>query len=58
MSSQAMKEAEIEKIRAEIAKLMAETAKINKETVWYPIAVSATLIAAVAGITALIIKYI
>lgn len=53
-----MKEAEIEKIRAEIAKLMAETAKINKETVWYPIAVSATLIAAVAGITALIIKYI
>lgn len=54
----ALHDVEIEKIRAEISKLMAETSKINKETIWYPIAVSASLVAAVAGITAIIIKFI
>lgn len=58
MIDKVLHDVEIEKIRSEIAKLMAETAKINKETVWYPIAVSASLVAAVAGITALIIKFI
>lgn len=45
-----------DKMRAEIAKIMAESAKIAGEARWYPLVVSAGLVASIAGATGLIMK--
>lgn len=67
-----MNPTELEKIHSEISKLMAETFKLNaeagklnaenrklsREIFWYPVAVSTGLIAAVAGVTTLLVKHL
>jgi hypothetical protein len=63
MQQSSMSNTELEKIRIETIKLLAETQKLNaeagkmtRETFWYPLAVSSGLVAAIATITALVIK--
>lgn len=60
---QTMSNAELEKMRTETIKLLAETQKLNaeagkmtRETFWYPLAIASGLVAAVATVTALVIK--
>ena len=59
-----MNATELEKIHSEISKLIAETSKLNAETgklsreiFWYPLAISAGLVSAVAGVTTLLLRH-
>jgi cell division protein FtsB len=63
MRQSGMSSTELEKIRtetaklkAEIQKLKAEAGKMTRETFWYPLAIASGLVAAVATVTALVIK--
>ena len=48
--------AETSKLNAEGAKLGVEAYKLSREAFWYPIAVAAGLVGAIAGVTATILK--
>lgn len=53
-----MKEIELAKAMAESAKIAAEAAKIAQEARWYPLLAATGLVTAVAGVIALIIKFL
>ena len=49
--------AETGKLNAENRKFNAETGKLSREIFWYPLAISAGLVSAVAGVTTLLLRH-